>query len=94
MAHGQYRPGDSLVVYTYQGEGAFTVWRDGRMYTEELGFSPYGGSSREQCNQSGLCWGALSRELRPQWWAKVRLADGRLLWVSADDGFEGQDACG
>ena len=93
-AHGPYKPGDTLMVYTYQGEGAFKVWHKGRQFTEDLGFSPYGGTGGQRCTEAPTCWGSLARELQPHWWAKVRLADGRVAWVRGSDDFQGQDACG
>jgi len=92
-AHQQYKPGDVLVVYTYLGEGHFTVWHKGQRFTEHLGFSPYSGSSGEQCTDTKYCWGTLLDKLQSQWWVKVRLHTGQILWVHGDDSFQGQDAC-
>lgn len=92
--HPPYKPGDKLMVYTYYGEGLFLVWRDGEMVEEDLGFSPYGGTGGERCTDEKYCWGTLSGQLKSDWWAQVRLADGKAVWVDAADGFEGQDGCG
>jgi hypothetical protein len=92
-AHPPYRPGDTLMVYTYHGEGMFSVWHDGKRFTEDLGFSPYGGSAGRRCTDRKQCWGVLQNALRSDWWAQVRLHDGRVVWVRGDDGFDGQDAC-
>jgi hypothetical protein len=93
-SHPPYKPGDKLMVYTYYGEGAFSVWYNGDRFTEDLGFSPYGGTGGERCTDQKYCWGTLSRELKSDWWAQVRLANGKAVWVHAADGFEGQDGCG
>jgi hypothetical protein len=93
-AHAPYQPGDRLMVYTYHGEGTFTVWHNGRRFTEDLGFSPYGGTGGKRCTDRKYCWGTLSQALESDWWVHVRLANGRTVWVRDAGGFEGQDACG
>ncbi len=93
-SHSPYRPGDKLMVYTYHGEGSFTVWRNGKKYSEDLGFSPYGGTGGETCSDTNYCWGSLTAPLESVWWAKIRMKSGKILWVKGDAGFEGQDACG
>jgi hypothetical protein len=92
--HEQYQPGDILWVYTYQGEGYFKVWFKGRMYQEELIFSPYGGSSGRRCEESEQCWGELDKPLNSVWWIKIKLADGRTGWTKEAEHFSGSDACG
>ena len=92
--HGAYKPGDKLIVYTYYGEGAFSVWHNGKRFTEDLGFSPYGGTGGKRCTDQQYCWGTLSQELQSDWWIHVRLANGKTVWVHDAGGFEGQDACG
>ena len=92
-AHPPYRPGDTLMVYTYYGEGMFSVWHHGKRFTEDLGFSPYGGTGGQRCTDRKQCWGVLKNALRSEWWAQLRLNDGRTVWVRGDDGFDGQDAC-
>jgi hypothetical protein len=91
--HAAYKPGDTLMVYTYYGEGTFAVWHDGKRFEEDLGFSPYGGSSGSRCTDEHDCWGTLLQELKSEWWVHVRLQDGKTTWVRGGDGFEGQDAC-
>lgn len=93
-AHAGYHPGDTLMVYTYLGEGFFRIWHAGQWREEDLGFSPFGGSLGERCTDLARCWGTLSAPLRPDWWVRVRLPDGRMLQVRGDAGFAGQDACG
>jgi hypothetical protein len=83
-----------LWVYTYQGEGFFKVWYKGRIYSEELMFSPYGGSTGRRCEETDDCWGELDKELNSVWWIKIRSADGRVGWTSAGENFSGADACG
>lgn len=92
--HGAYKPGDRLMVYTYYGEGAFSVWYRGKRFTEDLGFSPYGGTGGKRCTDQPYCWGTLLRELEPDWWVQVGLENGKTYWINDPDGFDGQDACG
>lgn len=91
--HRDYLPGEVLTVYTYHGEGVFTVQRDGRRFQEDLGFSPYGGSAGSRCEAHEDCWGTLSQPLQMQWWARVRLPNGHLGWVQASRNFSGQSGC-
>ena len=91
--HGSYKPGDKLMVYTYYGEGEFAVWHRGRRFTEDLGFSPYGGAGGKRCTDRTYCWGTLSRDLSADWWVQVRLDDGKIYWIHDPHAFEGQDAC-
>ena len=91
--HPPYKPGDKLMVYTYHGEGAFSVWHNGKSFTEDLGFSPDGGTGGKRCTDKKYCWGTLSQELQSDWWIQVRLANGKTAWVRSSNGFQGQDAC-
>jgi hypothetical protein len=83
-----YKPGDVLYVYTYHGEGAFTVWFAGEMYEEMMEFSPYGGGPGD-----GF-WGELDGDLETVWWVKAQLPDGRVVWLRNPANFNGMDACG
>jgi hypothetical protein len=91
--HERYRPGDVLWVYTYLGEGVFTVWFKGEMVEQALGFSPYGGTSGTRCDVPE-CWGRLDHELRSTWWVNIETADGRVGWSNQAEHFGGKDACG
>ena len=92
--HGRYRPGDTLWVYSYVGEGRFKVWHEGAMLEEDLGFSPYGGSPGARCDKRTPCWGELEGELRFRWWVKVQGADGQEGWTDRPEHFGNKDACG
>ena len=92
--HDRYKSGDRLMVYTYYGEGAFSVWYKGERYTEDLGFSPYGGTGDKRCTNAKQCWGTLAGELQQDWWVQVRLPDGHVAWVNGAMHFSGADACG
>ncbi len=93
--YSEYRPGDVLWVYTYLGEGFFKVWYQGKMFVEELGFSPYGGSPGKRCEQQpDFCWGELEKELSFVWWVKVKSSDGWEGWSDQPDNFSNKDECG
>ena len=92
--HAPYKSGDTLMVYTYHGEGMFSVWHRGKTLMEDLGFSPYGGTGGKRCTDKEHCWGTLSGELQSDWWVQVRLENGKTAWVLGSNGFQGQDACG
>lgn len=78
--HGNYKPGDVLLVFTYLGEGLFRVRFEGTMYVEDLGFSAYGGTGGKRCEEKGICWGELERELEIIWWVKLKGASGLSGW--------------
>jgi|SRR5580765_414605 hypothetical protein len=93
--HDAYNPGDILWVYSYSGEGIFTVWRNGRLVGEDLGFSPYGGTGGNRCEQpSQSCWGTLESELKSNWWVKVKTKGGIVGWSNQPEHFGNKDACG
>lgn len=81
----KYRPGDVIWVYTYLGEGSFKVWYRGKMYVENLSFSPWGGASGKRCEEDEDCWGELEKGLEMTWWLKVKNREGREGWVQAHD---------
>jgi hypothetical protein len=93
--HEKYRAGDIIWVYSYRGEGDFTVWFKGKMYGEELGFSPYGGTGGTRCQDDARnCWGTLKTESSSEWWIKLRLRDGKIVWTNRGSDFSNTDACG
>ncbi len=88
-SYGKYRMGDVLWVYTYLGEGVFRVWYRGKMYEEQLEFSPWGGSAGKRCEQDDKhCWGELEAELKMTWWLKVRNKNGRVGWIRVNGNLE------
>jgi hypothetical protein len=91
-AHEKYRPGDVLWVYTYLGEGLFKVWYRSRIYTEDLEFSPWGGTTGKRCEQEErYCWGELEKELEMTWWLKIRSRGGRQGWIRVNDNLDWED---
>ena len=81
-----WAPGDTIWVLTYLGEGYFHIWADGKVQDEELGFSPYGGTFGTRC--TGCRRGEMVRELRSEWWIKIRARNGATGWTRQSDNFE------
>lgn len=94
-AHGKYKPGNVLLVYTPLGEGFYKVWFNGKMYEEELDYvsGPFE-KSGIRCEETPACWGALDKELRVEWWVKIKSADGWTGWTNQAGNFSGADGCG
>lgn len=93
--HKSYRPGDVLWVYTPLGEGFYKVWFKGRMYDEGLDYmdGPFE-RSHPGCDETPECWGRLEKDLRVEWWVKIRSADGWVGWTDRAENFSNSDACG
>lgn len=90
--HLGYRAGDVIRVYTYAGEGLFRVWFRGRMFVEDLGFSPWGGTTGTRCqDDSKSCWGKLAKTLDMKWWLKIRDKRGKTGWILVKDNVEWLD---
>jgi hypothetical protein len=92
---GKYKPGDVLWVYTPVGEGFYKIWFKGRMYQEELTYmsGPFE-RSMPTCEETPDCWGKLDKELRVEWWVKIKSADGWIGWTNQAENFGNKDACG
>lgn len=93
--HEQYRPGDIIWVYAYGGEGLFSVWFNGEMTGEELGFSPYNDDTNDgtKCEDASDCWGKLDKKLQSEWWIKIKSKEGWIGWTKQPDNFGGKDEC-
>ena len=92
---GTYKPGDVLWVYTPLGEGFYKVWFKGKMYDERLDYmsGPFE-RSLPRCEDTPECWGTLDKELRVEWWVKIRSAEGWEGWTNQAENFSNKDACG
>jgi hypothetical protein len=84
--HGAYESGDTILVYTYRGEGRFLVEFDGVQFEEDLGFSPWGGTYGTRCEHE-QCWGRLQAALDFTWWVQVDDLSGVAGWVQGAEGF-------
>lgn len=87
----QYKTNDIIWVFTYIGEGFFKVSYKGKMYEEDLKFSPYGGTAGRRCEQSPRCFGELQEELKFVWWVKILAPDGKIGWTNQRENFIDED---
>jgi hypothetical protein len=83
--------GDTILTYTYRGEGYSAVWFKGRYHSEfDISFArrPDGqGCGGADCAATYVDLG------RKVWWAEVKLKSGHTGWVNMDDAdFEGVDS--
>ncbi len=83
--HRRYKKGDVLWVYSYVGEGYFKVRFGGESYNDDLGFSPYGGSSGTRCEAAAECWGELKGQYQQAWWVEIETPGGLTGWSDAND---------
>lgn len=83
------RRGDTILTYTYRGEGFSAVWFKGRFYREyDISFAkwPDGTGCRTDCAATYVDLG------RKSWWAKVKMGSGAVGWINMDTAkFEGVD---
>jgi hypothetical protein len=78
--HGAYEAGDRLRVISYLGGGEWLVEFGGKRYSEDLGFSPWGGEPGRRCEVIERCWGTLQEKFDWRWWAQLETPDGRVGW--------------
>jgi hypothetical protein len=79
-----FNPGDTIQLFTPQGEGAMSAWFNGRLL-EAIDTGDF--KSRANIDQQPTY----------EWWAKVRNSRGQFGWVRIDGKsptFSGVDACG
>jgi hypothetical protein len=70
--------GTTILRYTEQGEGFADLWMNGRWYKEfDASFitEPDGNGCSKNCR------GEVAKLGRKEWWAHVRLANGRTGWL-------------
>jgi hypothetical protein len=82
--------GDTILTYTYRGEGYSAVWFSGKYYSEfDISFTkwPNGqGCGGAHCAATYVDLGEKT------WWAQVKLQSGSTGWVNMDNAdFEGVD---
>jgi hypothetical protein len=88
-----YKVGDIIIVYTYLGEGFFRVRHQGRIFEENLGFSPWSSFADNRCQDSMDCFGQLTTEYRATWWIQIRTQGGVTGWTDKADRFSSDYGC-
>ena len=83
--------GDTILTYTYRGEGFSTVWFKGLYYSEfDISFAKWpdgSGCGGAHCAATYVDMG------EKVWWAEVKLKSGRNGWVNMNAAvFDGTDA--
>ena len=84
-AHQGFEPGDTVLLYTYLGEGIYRIRHNGTWTTGHFGFSPWGGGRTDvPCSEedSEGCWGHRAAKERMDWWVRVRNEAGVEGWVT------------
>lgn len=88
--HGPFRKGEVVYVLTYQGEGTYKVWHQGKIVSSDVFFPtdpPCQGPSPE-------CWGKLDGLPEATWWVQIETPAGQVGWTDQPDHFGNKDACG
>ncbi len=70
-------PGDTILRYTYEGEGFADFWIKGRWY-KELDGSFITEEDGNGCSKN--CSGKVTKPGRKEEWLQVRMANGRVGW--------------
>jgi hypothetical protein len=77
------RRGDTILTYTYRGEGFSAAWFKGRFYREyDITFAKWpdgSGCLGKDCAANYVDLGEIV------WWAKVKMSSGVVGWVNMND---------
>ncbi|MDQ2774926.1 MAG: hypothetical protein M3Y57_08400 [Acidobacteriota bacterium] len=76
-----FKSGDTILTFACRGEGYSAVWFKGRYFSDfDISFTkwPDGSGCARNCGATYLDLGEKA------WWAKVKLASGRIGWVDMD----------
>ena len=85
------RPGQTLFLLTYQGEGFSKVWFNGKVYTDVDVSKILDGACVETPTR---CPGRVIEPSRTEWWVQIRNKARQVGWTSEADKFDGKDALG
>jgi hypothetical protein len=82
--------GDTILTYTYQGEGFSSVWFQGQFISEfDISFAKWPDGSGCGGAHCAATYVDLGKKV---WWVQVDLASGRTGWVELDHAqFDGTD---
>jgi hypothetical protein len=88
-----YKRGDTILTYSYHGEGELTAWYKGHFY-DSFFLPDTNDLLHDGCPATG-CPATYVDHGEKEWWAKVKLRSGRTAWVWMDHAtFDGVDALG
>jgi len=81
--------GDTILTYSYRGEGFSAVWFKGRYHSEfDITFAR---SDGKVCNDASCSATYIDMGMK-SWWAQVKLQSGRIGWIEMDKAeFDGLD---
>jgi hypothetical protein len=80
LSQADLRRGDTILTYTYRGEGFFAAWFKGRFYPEyDITFARLPDGSGCMANDCAANYVDLGQKV---WWAKVRMKSGVVGWVN------------
>ena len=86
------KPGDTLFLLSYIGEGFTNAWYKGRFFREVDGAMAF---FNARCDtEPGLCTGRVVQPTRSEWWIQVRSRGGHVGWTNEPEKFDGKDYSG
>jgi len=94
--HNKFKRGDKIYLLTYQGEGLYRVWFNGKISSEEILFPDFTEKNDfKNCDDKKVdCWGKIINLRRNSvWWVKIQKANGSKGWTKQSKAFTGQDSC-
>jgi hypothetical protein len=93
LPDGSLKRGDTILTYTYRGEGYAAVWFKGRYYSEfDISFTKWPDGQGCGGSHCAATYVSLGKKV---WWAQVKHKSGRMAWVNMEQAdFEGIDLLG
>jgi hypothetical protein len=86
---GVFKPGDELLVLTYEGLGFYRARHNGNLIDGfELGFDPWGDNPVIGCEREDeYCWVGFLERIKSIWWINIQLENGTEGWIAYRDSF-------
>ena len=89
----QIKPGETLFLLTYQGEGHFAAWFAGRLY-DSVEAIRFAGVNLACDSRPDRCNGRVVEKPVSEWWVRVRNLNGVRGWTREPEKFSKKDGCG